>query len=101
MPHNPILSPAHHDNDVLILEGVLHGVYEQGAQYGLSHPRRELLALTLNRLVCSLREGWEEEFKALLYTLQTGRPSQPVSERRGDHHLSDTSPKLPRRTGTD
>lgn len=96
MAHNPVLSPTHPDNDALILEGVLAGVYDQGARYGLSKPRRDLLALTLQTLLRSMREGWEATFSATLTTLQTGRPSQPEDgPRRGDSHLPDTTPGLP------
>lgn len=115
MPHNPVLSPTHPDNDALILEGVLAGVYDQGARYGLSKPRRDLLALTLQTLLRSMREDWEglladvltqmcgqphraPETTATAIHLQrtlTGRPSQPEDgPRRGDSHLPDTTPRL-------
>jgi hypothetical protein len=101
MSRNPILSPTHEDNDVLILEGVLAGVVAQGAKYGLSQARRALLAQTLESLIRSLREGWDEQFRTVLTEIQTGRPSHPASGRRGDSDLSDPTPKLPGRAGTD
>ena len=95
MARNPILSPMHQDNDVLILEGVLAGVYEQGARYGLSKPRRDLLALTLQTMLRSMREGWEDQLTSALSTLQAGRPLHPEGPRRhGDSHLSDSPPRL-------
>lgn len=90
MPHNPVLSPTHADNDLLILDGVLAGVVQEGARYGLSHARRDLLATTLQTLMQSMREGWEAQFRAALQTIQAGRPSQPASERRGDTSLPDS-----------
>ena len=95
MPHHPILSPTHTDNDLLILEGVLAGVAQEGARYGLTAPRRDLLTVTLQTLLQSMREGWEAQFCAALQTLQAGRPSQPASARRGHDHLSDSPPILP------
>ena len=88
MSCNPILSPTHLDNDLLILEGVLAGVIAEGARYGLTHARRDLLAVTLQTLLRSMREGWEPQFRAALLRLQTGRPSQPARDRDGDTHLS-------------
>ena len=94
MSHTPILSPTHPDNHLLILEGVLQGVVDQGAKYGLTHPRRDLLALTLQVLLRSLREGWEAQFAILIGSIQAGRPSQPASARHGDPDLSTSTPKL-------
>jgi hypothetical protein len=101
MPHNPILSPTHPDNDVLILEGVLHGVVEEGARYGLTQPRRDLLALTLQTLLRSMREGWEGDLAQTFTILQTGRPSPPHGRDDGHPDLSAQAPRLPRRAGTD
>lgn len=96
MVRNPILSPTNDDNDVFILEGVLHGVAEEGARYGLTHPRRELLALTLQTLIRSLREGWETDLAHALTQLQTGRPPHPARPADGDPHLSAPPPQIPR-----
>jgi hypothetical protein len=104
MPHNPILSPTHADTDVLILEGVLAGVHEQGARYGLSHARREVLARVLELTLLHVRLGTDGALLARLGELsadclslsQTGRPSHPAQGRDGDSHLSDPAPKLPR-----
>lgn len=97
MARSVVLSPTHADNDVLILDGVLRGVAEAGAQYGLTQPRRDLLAFTLEVLIESLREGWDDVFRETLLRLpQMGRPSQPGGVRRGDTHLSDPAPELPR-----
>ena len=96
MARNPILSPTNDDNDVFILEGVLHGVAEEGARYGLTHPRRDLLALTLQTLIRSLREGWETDLAQALHQLQTGRPSHPARPAHGDTHLSAPTPRLSR-----
>jgi hypothetical protein len=95
MAHTQVLSPTHQDNDVLILEGVLAGVAAQGAQYGLSHPRRDHLRFTLETLIRSMREGWEDQLMGalLLLSLQAGRPSQP-GDGHGDTHLSDPTPGL-------
>jgi hypothetical protein len=92
---HPILSPAREDMDALILEGVINGVQQHGARYGLSHPRRQGLMRTLEALRRSMTEGWEDEFLAAITTLQTGRPSQPTGGRRGDTHLSDPAARLP------
>lgn len=94
MVRNPVLSPTHTDNDLLILEGVLAGVVQEGARYGLTHPRRDLLAVTLQTMLRSLREGWEVEFRTVMTTLQTGRPSHPVKGRDGDSYLSDPPHQL-------
>jgi hypothetical protein len=93
---HPILSPARDDMDALILEGVINGVAQHGARYGLSYPRRRLLTQTLETLRRSMDEGWEDQFLAAITTIETGRPSQPTGGRRGDTHLSDPAPGVPR-----
>jgi hypothetical protein len=90
---HPILSPAHADLDALILDGVIRGVAQHGATYGLSHPRRHLLTRTLEALRRSMTEGWEAEFLAAVTSLQAGRPSQP-GDGHGHTHLSDPTPRL-------
>jgi hypothetical protein len=93
MPRQALLSPLHADNDALILDGVLQGVLAQGARYGLTHPRRLLLAQTLETLLRSLREGWETEFAHTLTTL-TGRPSHPSRSDGGHPDLSPAAHEL-------
>ena len=88
MPDNPVLSPTHADSDVLILDGVRSGVYEH-ARYGLSTPRRDLLALTLTTLLRSMRDGWEADSAQTLRSLsQTAGPSHPQGRDGGDAHVS-------------
>jgi hypothetical protein len=94
MARTPLLSPTQVDNDVLILDGVLHGVEQAGARYGLTQPRRVLLAQTVETLIRSLREGWEAEFAQTLTTL-TGRPSHRQGRDGGDPDLSPPSHQLP------
>lgn len=101
MAHTPVLSPTHHDNDILILEGVLTGVTEQGAKYGLSKPRRDLLALTLEALIRSLQGGVDDEFRRLLTHTLAGRPSHPEGRDGGHAHVSTPPPELPCRTRPD
>jgi hypothetical protein len=79
-----------------MLAGVVRGVAQHGARYGLSTPRRDLLALTLATLIRSLREDWEGTLGATLRAPQTGRPSQPHG---GDGGTPDLSPPAARLTG--
>ena len=90
---HPILSPTR-DNDEVIVRGVLTGVQQAGARYGLTMPRRELLAWVLSAVICSIQEGREAELVGLMRVFETGRPSQQGSDPGGDATAHLTVPEF-------
>ena len=100
MAKAPHLSPAHADNDALILEGVRQGVLQDGARFGVTHPRRQLLDVLLQTMLLAMHGGWEQELLDQCGLLlashpQTGRPSQPRNDD-GHYYLSDSDDQFPR-----